>query len=96
MKPGECGCGRWPGKKWPCSEGEQRRIINSTSSLPFQLAVSVTGGLTASIQEDRQDKGVESGVEGQMPDGAVLGLIKRIITDGGAERGRIWGLQSDY
>lgn len=86
-------------KKWPCSEGEQRRIINSTSSLPFQLAVSVAGGLTVSIQEDRQDKGMESGVKGQMPDGAVLGLIKRTITrlwNPGAERGTHLGLQSDY
>ena len=40
------GSGRWPGKKWPCSEGELRWIINSTVSLPFQLAVSVTAGLT--------------------------------------------------
>lgn len=34
-------------KKWPCSEGEQRGIINSTASLPSLLAVSVTGELTA-------------------------------------------------
>lgn len=38
MEPGECGLWQAAWKKWPCSEGQLRRIINSTASLPFQLA----------------------------------------------------------
>lgn len=54
---GNVGSGRWPGKKWLCSEGELHCIINSTASLPLQLAVSVTAGLTIYIQGDRTGQG---------------------------------------
>lgn len=67
MEPGECGLWQAAWKKWPCSEGQLRRIINSTASLPFQLAASVTKGSQFKLERTRQDKGAGSGEEGERP-----------------------------
>lgn len=57
------GWGMWasgtqPGNKWLCSEGERRRIINSTclsqTLPPLRLAAPVTGELTVKIGEKTQ------------------------------------------
>lgn len=89
MEPGECGLWQAPWKKWPCSEGQLRRIINSTASLPLQLAASVPEGSQFKLERTKQDKGAASGEEGERPgrpvvSAAVLRLIKRTVT-------RAWG-----
>lgn len=57
MEPGECGLWQAAWKKWPCSEGQLRRIINSTACLPFQLAASVTEGSQFKLERTKQDGG---------------------------------------
>lgn len=44
-------------KKWPCSADQRRRIINSTASLPFQLAESVTERSQCELETTGRDGG---------------------------------------